>query len=60
MELKITFCADDMHDRWILNEWCGVQFGQGLDEGDTPKNVNITMLDEQTRYELWEQYSVNS
>lgn len=60
IEMKIYFLPKEkMHDRWILAEWCGVQFGQGLDEGDNPPDVNITLLDESRRQELWDEFSFN-
>lgn len=46
-----------MHDRWVLAEWVGVQFGHGLSEGDAPPFVNISLLDEEMRKSYWEEYS---
>lgn len=60
MALKITFIPiEKMHDRWILAEWVGVQFGHGFAEGNDPPDVNITLLDESRRQELWDEFSFN-
>ena len=58
MKLIISFkLKDQMHDRWILNEWGGAQFGHGFGEGDNPENVNVSLLEEAVRNELWDQYT---
>ena len=47
---------EKMHDRWVLSTWAGVQFGQGLDEGEKPPLVNISLLDEDMRQKHWDEY----
>lgn len=49
--------ANKIHDRFILTPWCGVDFGQGLDEGNEPPKVKVTLLDEHLRQSKWDEYS---
>ncbi|MEQ8407020.1 MAG: hypothetical protein RKH07_01950 [Gammaproteobacteria bacterium] len=54
IKLVITFHPEDqLHDRWIINEWVGVRFGQGFDEGSNPEHVNISVITEQRRVKIW-------
>lgn len=46
-----------MHDRFVLSPWGGVDFGQGLDEGDEPPKVKVTLMEEHLRQAKWDEYS---
>lgn len=53
---------ESLHNRYILTDIGGVMFGTGLDdndEGDTTKADKdvVTLLDEDTRQQLWQQYA---
>lgn len=48
--------ASKMHDRYVLTQWAGADFGQGLDEGDEPPMVKVSLLDEQIRATKWDEY----
>ena len=45
-----------MHDRFVLSPWAGADFGQGLDEGDRPQRVKITLLEESIRASKWGEF----
>ncbi len=49
--------ARNMHDRFVLTQWAGVDFGQGLDEGHEPPMVKVSLLDEQIRATKWDEYN---
>ncbi len=52
----------EFHDRYLLTDRVGFDFGHGIDEGpiDRDENVKISILDEQMRLELWKRFSINS
>lgn len=44
------------HDRFVLTEWCGAFFGQGLGEGEDPPEVKVLLLEEHLRLTLWHEF----
>ncbi len=48
---------DQMHNRYVLTELCGIQFGAGLDTGDAGATDDITLLSEQQYRHRWKQYA---
>ncbi len=48
---------DEMHNRYVLTELCGIQFGFGLDTGKAGATDDITLLSEQQYRHRWKQYA---
>jgi len=44
------------HNRYLLTEVGGVQFGDGVEMGGAAEQDHLTILDEPSRLALWEQY----
>ena len=48
--------GDRVHNRYLLTDICGVQFGDGI-ESDRPRHKDrVSILEESSRLELWRQY----
>jgi hypothetical protein len=45
-----------LHNRYLLTEIGGVQFGDGVETGNPGETDRISILEEATRAELWAQY----
>ncbi|NNC15540.1 hypothetical protein HJC22_07335 [Corallococcus exiguus] len=45
-----------LHNRYILTDVGGVQFGDGIEVGDTGHEDRLSILDEPSHARLWEQY----
>lgn len=45
-----------LHNRYVLTEKTGVQFGNGLDEGDNPPEDLVQLIDSATHDELWARF----
>ena len=48
---------DEMHNRYVLTELCGIQFGAGLDTGSAGATDDVTLLSEQQYRFRWKQYA---
>ena len=63
MELRFHFLeaiedGENLHPRFILTDLGGIQYDYGLDEGKG--TTIISLLDEDFRQKLWEEYSPNT
>jgi hypothetical protein len=45
-----------LHNRYILTDVGGVKFGDSIEAGDSGEKDHLSILDEPSRAELWEQY----
>jgi hypothetical protein len=45
-----------LHNRYLLTDVGGVQFGDGIEVGDPGQHDRVSILDEQSRVTLWDQY----
>jgi hypothetical protein len=45
-----------LHNRYLITEIGGVQFGDGIELGGPGETDHVNLLDEPSRAELWEQY----
>ena len=48
---------DQMHNRYVLTELCGIQFGTGLDTGSAGTTDDITLLAKDQYAHRWKQYA---
>lgn len=48
---------DQMHNRYVLTDLCGIQFGTGLDTGSAGATDDVTLLSEQQYRYRWRQYA---
>ena len=48
---------DQMHNRYVLTDLCGIQFGTGLDTGSAGATDDVTLLSEQQYRHRWRQYA---
>lgn len=46
-----------MHNRYVLTELCGIQFGTGLDTGGAGETDDVTLLSEEQYGRRWKQYA---
>lgn len=46
-----------LHNRFILTDVGGVQFGDGIERGERGHDDRISILEESTRARLWDQYA---
>ena len=44
----------ELHNRYVLTERGGVMFGTGLDEGDSPPEDVVSLLDDETYRDCWD------
>lgn len=48
-----------MHDRYLLTDMGGVQFGDSIEGGEPGHEDRLSILDEPSRTQLWNQYLGN-
>jgi hypothetical protein len=46
-----------LHNRYLLTEIGGVQFGDGIERGDPGQDDRVSILEERSHAELWSQYA---
>jgi len=46
-----------LHNRYVLTDVGGVQFGDGIEGGDRGQHDRVSILEESTRARLWEEYA---
>jgi hypothetical protein len=45
-----------LHNRYLLTDIAGVQFGDSIERGEAGHQDRVSILEERSRLELWEQY----
>lgn len=58
--LTLTVCRwnkEDLHNRYVLTERGGIQFGTGLDEGENPPDDLISLVDSSSYATLWTMFT---
>ena len=57
LTLKPRTQGQDLHNRYILTDVGGLQFGHGLDEGAAGSTDDVTLLEVKSYRNRWEQYA---